>query len=349
MTCSLVLCVRIHIQLLLFFFDCFRLIWTELNVWMADGNSHPFNSDVIASETLNHYHKQSASQHITSNASKTQQQKLLLDLLSANHTSNHFFNSNDPSLNIASPTISDDDLSRLKSLIRSTIWPVDHQIRRQLWMNILTFNRVSSASSKSATHSVALTPVSPTSITVDHHFNSVPLKTNQWPNFVDTNNLCFYHLNDSTGRSSLQRILFTFALHHPDLTYCPALEPFSALLLHYFNENEVLFLINRLLQKHWLCGETRLQWEANWNVFRKLLKTYFVSWPNGKRNALTHRLLSSDSSEEIQCWCHRFTLYEQQRILSGMVLVDFALFTVSLSRTNDVVLFLTENRSNRFV
>lgn len=253
---------------------------------MADGNSHPFNSDVIASETFNHIHKQSSSHQIQLNTSKNPQQKLLLDLLSANHTSNHFFNSNDPSLNIASPTISDDDFNRLKILIRSTIWPVDHSIRRQLWMNILTFNRNSST----------VTPVSPTSLTIDHHFNNITVKTSQWPNFVDTTNLCFYHLNDSTGRSSLQRILFAFALHHPDLTYCPALEPFSALLLHYFNENEVLFLINRLLQKHWLCGETRLQWEANSNVFRKLLKTFY------KSNAETIDLRYANSKSFYSDW-----------------------------------------------
>jgi len=242
---------------------------------MADGNSHPFNNDVIAADTVGQLHKQLS--HHQQQHQHTSKHKDLIDLLSSNNTSNHFFNSTDPSINISSQTVSDDDFNRLKSIIRSTIWPIDHLIRRQLWMNILTLNRVST--SKQPHHNIHHTsqaPISTSSITFDNNLNSLSSKLNQWPNFVDTTNLCFYYLTESKGRLILQRILFTFALHHPDLTYCPALEPFSSLLLHYFNEHEVLYLINRLLIKHWLCGETRLQWEANCNVFKKLLKQYFV-------------------------------------------------------------------------
>jgi hypothetical protein len=246
---------------------------------MADGNSHPFNNDVIAVETIDQLQKTpSSDQQQHHHPSK---HKNLLDLLSSNNTSNHFFNSNDPSTNISSKTVTDDDFNRLKSIIRSTIWPINHLIRRQLWMNILTLNRVST--SKQHQPSTHAPPISTSSVTIDYSLNSLSSKLNQWPTFVDQTNLCFYHLTDSTGRIILQRILFTFALHHPDLTYCPSLEPFSALLLHYYDEHEVLYLINRLLIKHWLCGETRLQWEANCNVFKKLLKTYFVRSRNFQR------------------------------------------------------------------
>lgn len=235
---------------------------------MADGNSHPFNNDVIAVETIVQLQKQPSHQH-----QYTSKHKDLIDLLSSNNTSNHFLNATDPSINISSQSVSDDDFNRLKSLIRTTIWPIDHHIRRQLWINTLTLNRVSTSKQHNRT---SQTPLSTSSITIDHSLNSLSSKLNQWPNFVDTTNLCFYHLIEPTGCLILQHILFTFALHHPDLTYCPALQPFSSLLLHYFNEHEVLYLINRLLIKHWLCGETRLQWEANWNVFKKLLKIYYV-------------------------------------------------------------------------
>lgn len=237
---------------------------------MADGNSHPFNIDAIGVETIGQLEKQLSNQH-----QYTSKHKDLLDLLSSNNTSNHFLNSTDPSINISSQSVSDDDFNRLKSIIRLTIWPIDHYIRRQLWINILTLNRVST-SKQHQHHHTSQIPLSTSSVTIDQNLNSISLKSNQWPNFVDTTNLSFYHLSEPKGRFILQRILFTFASHHPDLTYCPALHPFSSLLLHYFNENEVLYLINRLLIKHWLCGETRLQWEANINVFKKLLKTYYV-------------------------------------------------------------------------
>lgn len=242
---------------------------------MADGNSHPFNNDVIAVETIDQLKKSSSShqQQQQQQPPLPSKHKNLLELLASNNTSNHFFNATDPSTNISSQTVTDDDFNRLKSIIRTTIWPIDHLIRRQLWMNILTLNRVSTSKQHHPSHGT----ISPSPVTIDYSLNSLSSKLNQWPNFVDSTNLCFYHLTDSSGRLILQRILFTFALHHPDLTYCPALEPFSSLLLHYFDEHEVLYLINRLLIKHWLCGETRLQWEANCNVFKKLLKTYFKS------------------------------------------------------------------------
>jgi hypothetical protein len=242
---------------------------------MADGNSHPFNNDVIAVDTIVQLQKQLS--HQQQHHQHTSKHRDLIDLLSSNNTSNHFLNSTDPSINISSQTLSDDDFNRLKSIIRSIIWPIDHHIRRQLWMNILILNRVNTSKfyHQNLSHT-SQAPLSTSSITIDTSLNSLSSKLNQWPNFVDTTNLCFYHLIEPTGRLILQRILFTFALHHPDVTYCPVLEPFSSLLLHYFNEHEVLYLINRLLIKHWLCGETRLQWEANCNVFKKLLKIYFV-------------------------------------------------------------------------
>jgi hypothetical protein len=296
---------------------------------MADGNSHPFNSDVVTSETISQYQKQSSHQQQSSLPSKNQQYKALVDLLSSNHTSNHFLNSADPSVSISSHAVSDDDFNRVKSILRQTVWPIDHFIRRQLWMNILTLNRVNT--SKQSLQQTTSTSATTPSLIVDHHLNSLSPKLNQWPNFVDVTNLCFYHLNESTGRVALQRILFTFALHHPDLTFCPALQPFSSLLLHYFNENEVLYLINRLLSKHWLFGETRLQWEANWNVFKKLLKIYYVGQSTSNNTNMSDKVRVDRILVEVNSRLDRCSSYERQKLLSRMVLVDISLSTVRLS------------------
>jgi hypothetical protein len=241
---------------------------------MADSNSYPFNIDVIANDTIVQSQRQLSHQQQT--IEKHHQHQDLIDLLAWNNTSSQCLNSTDSSLSITSHSISDDDFNRLKHLIRSVIWPIDHRLRRQLWMNILTLNRVSSLKPRRHTHQTSQTALTTTSMITDNNLNPLTSKHNQWPKFVDTNNLCFYHLTETTGRSLLQSILLTFALHHPDVTYCPTLEPFSALLLHYHNEHEVLYLLNRLLVKNWLCGETRLQWEANCNVFKKLLRLYYV-------------------------------------------------------------------------
>jgi len=242
---------------------------------MADGNSHPFNSDVIAVDSIVQSQNQLLHQQ-ERNTHKHHQHKDLIDLLFVNNTNDLFLISNDSSFGTTSHFVSDKDFNRLKYIIRSVIWPIDYYMRRQLWINILTLNRASLSKHHRHGHQTSQTALTTTSMIIDNNFNSFSSKYNQWPKFVDTTNLCFYHLTEPIGHSLLQHILLTFAVHHPDVTYCPPLEPFTALFLHYHNENEVLNLLNLLLLKNWFCGGTRLQWEANCNVFKKLLRLYYV-------------------------------------------------------------------------
>jgi hypothetical protein len=244
---------------------------------MANGNSHPFNSDVIAVDSIVQTQNQLSHQQ-QRNIQKHRRHKDLIDLLVRNNTNDQFLNSNDSSFTITLHSVSGDDFNHLKYLIRSVIWPINDPIRRQLWMNILTLNKISSSKQQRQGNQTSQTTLTTQSIMIDNNLNSFSSKYNQWPKFVDTNNLCFYHLMEPKGHSLLQRILLTFALHHPDVTYCPTLEPFSALLLHYHNEHEVLYILNHLLIKNWLCGGTYLQWEANCNVFKKLLRLYYVCY-----------------------------------------------------------------------
>ncbi|UJR13338.1 hypothetical protein I4U23_000356 [Adineta vaga] len=240
---------------------------------MANDINHPFYHDVIVDNLLIEIRKPLTSQQ-QQNLQKHHHHQDLIDLLSWNDTNSHIFHSTDSSLSVTSHSVPNDDFYRLKYLIRSVLWPIDHRIRRQLWMNISTINRVSR--SKQRRH-VSQTGLTTSTMIVENNLNSVSFINTQWPKFVDTTNLCFYHLNETRGRSILHRIISTFALQHPDVTYCPTLQPFSALLLHYHNEYEVLYLINRLLVKNWLCGETHLQWEAYCNVFQKLLRLHYKS------------------------------------------------------------------------
>ncbi|CAF3776482.1 unnamed protein product [Rotaria sp. Silwood1] len=244
---------------------------------MANDNSHPFNSDVIADTTLVQIQKQLSFEQQQRNIQRHHRPRDFVNLLFLNNRNSNFSSSTDSSLSITSHSVTDDDFNRLKYFLRSIVWPIDHHIRRQLWINILTLNRISSSNQNYHAGCTSQTALTITSMIIDNNLNSLSSKHNQWPNFVDTTNLCFYYLTEATGQSLLHRILLTFASHHPDVTYCPTLEPFSALLLHYHNEYEVFYLLNRLLIKNWLCGETHLQWEAYTNVFRKLLKHYYKS------------------------------------------------------------------------
>lgn len=221
--------------------------------------AHPFNNDLVLFQSL---------------ISSTDQRKKikssnryanLLDLLETNNSNEQIFNSKSLSFTVSLQRISKEDFRKLKILIRSTLWPIDHLIRRYLWMNICTISRI--------------TDRNPSSILVNTQCAS---KSNQWPKFIDRNNLCFYHLNPSTGHAILQNILSSFALHHPDLTYCPSIQPLAALLLHYHHENQVLYILNRLLNENSLCGGTYLQWEAYAAVLEKLLRSFYVGSVNRK-------------------------------------------------------------------
>ncbi|CAF4406600.1 unnamed protein product [Rotaria sp. Silwood2] len=243
---------------------------------MADDNSHPFNRDVIDNDTIVQIQKQLSLQK-QPNIERDHEQRDIVDILFLNNRNSLFSSSSDSSFDTTLHSVSDDDFNRLKYFLRSIIWPINHHIRRQLWINVLKLNRISSSNQNYHTGHTLQTALTTTSMIIDNNLNSLSSKYNQWPNFVDTTNLCFYYLTEQTGHSLLYSILLTFASHHPDITFCPTLEPFAALLLHYHNEYEVLYLLHRLLIKNWLCGETRLQWEAYSNVFRKLLKHYFKS------------------------------------------------------------------------
>ena len=221
---------------------------------MANRNtSNPFHTEAILLQSI----VQSSNPLIK--IKQSSRDVNLIEFLSRNNTNEQILNSHSSSFSVPSNTVSKEDFKRLKNLIRTSFWPIDHPIRRQLWMNISTITRTSNRHQSS--------------MILNTHLSS---KSNRWPKFIDMNNLCFYHLNSSTGQKILQNILLSFAIHHPDVTYCPPLEPIAALLLHYHQENEVLYILNRLLKENWLYGGTYLQWEAVGGVLEKLLRRFYV-------------------------------------------------------------------------
>lgn len=248
---------------------------TQLDVTMMEASDHPFYNEAVTREILVTSRKPLSSQQ-QQNLQKLHPHQDLIDLLSWKESNSHFLHSTDSSLSITSHSVFNDDFNRLKYLIRSVLWPIDHSIRRQLWMNTLTLNRVSGFRPRRQPRHPSQTALTSTSMVIDNTLNCSSSNNDQWPKFVDTSNLYFYHLNESKGRSLLHRIMSVFTTDHPDITFCPAVFPFAALLLHYHNEYEVLYLINRLLVRSWLCGETRVQWDAHWRVFKKLCRLYYV-------------------------------------------------------------------------
>ena len=227
---------------------------------MMNANAHPFSREVIFPD-----------QFCSNAARKSSHFDNLLGILSSDSAHPHSIDPTDDSDN-ESNQFSEDDLHRLKPLIRSIVWPVNDPIRRYLWRNLLTLNRMGLPRTSFFARLTSQTAAPSVSWIIYYPLNNLTVRPDHWPSFVDRVHLSFYHLNETTSRVILQRILWTFSFHYPEVTYAPLIQPLAALLLHYHSENQVFFLINHLHKKHCLCGQTRLQWEANVSALWELLR-----------------------------------------------------------------------------
>ena len=286
---------------------------------MMNEHLHPFTSEVIVPE-----------RHCSKVIQKSSHSNDLLEILSSDNVHPHSTDSSDNS--DESNRFSDDDLHRLKPLIRSIIWPVNDPIRQHLWRNLLVLTQLTPPKTSSFARLTSQTAATSISWIIDHPFNSHSLRSDQWPNFVDLTHLSFYYLNESTSRVILQRILWTFSFQHPEVTFAPLIQPLASLFLHYHSEAQVFLLINRLCKKHWLCGQTRLQWQAHVAALGALLLIRNVHRP--RKTFTDHSLHTLEICLEIP----RCSLETSEPVFRRLFLVDLSFVTISLSRNSSLLL-----------
>lgn len=130
--------------------------------------------------------------------------------------------------------ISTRDTIALKNLCRSEEWGEEDAVRSQLW--ILLCRRYRKSRSKPEFDND----------TAAYLDNSPPQSPRKLPGFVDLTYCRFFNL-DVAKQRAVEKVLWSLAREHAEITYCPLLYPLSALFLHYHKPDEVFAALSYLV------------------------------------------------------------------------------------------------------
>ncbi|RNA23566.1 TBC1 domain family member 24 isoform X1 [Brachionus plicatilis] len=176
--------------------------------------------------------------------------------------------------------------TRLKNLIRSNFWPINHPIRKYLWKCLLQRPQLNTnkENSKSNSH---LKNIDFSEFEYNKHLNQIFGKMREidisLPDFVNMNtrqenssdHMNYYFLNNK-GKQAIKRILCVYEYHFPQVTFNPGLLSISSLLLHYMQEHEVFASLCYMSSSKEHLIESKTCWDTTCSVFTKLLKNYCV-------------------------------------------------------------------------
>lgn len=93
------------------------------------------------------------------------------------------------------------------------------------------------------------------------------------PDFVDTDHLVYYYLNDE-GQAAVSRVLNVLASAHPDITFAPLLLPLASLFLHYMEDAECYACILSVVESNNKITQTDIHWATTNHVFRRFSQKY---------------------------------------------------------------------------
>lgn len=227
------------------------------------------------------------------------------------------------------------DINKLKEILRATIREPNQVVRKFLWKRILS--TLSEANFLQTTKSY--------DDKRDAMFGkSLHIKA-ELPHFVDKQHLLYYYLNDN-GKQAVIRILNAIASAHPDITYAPLLLPLTSLFLHYMNESETYACILFVIESNNKITQTDIHWTTNCYVFRRLASKYCSSAYEYLISALSKQNAEKSLKviDEWTWWLFEYLpfnyilnivdsyLLEGQKVLYryGIILLD--LFTKSFQR-----------------
>ncbi|XP_030315878.1 TBC1 domain family member 24 isoform X1 [Calypte anna] len=160
------------------------------------------------------------------------------------------------------------ELQELKPLARKGYWAKNHSLRAKMYHKL-----ISSIPCRTVTPDANV--YRDISVTIVGKRNSLTLPL---PEFVDNNLIPTYCLN-SEGIGAVRKIIFCIANQFPDISYCPALPSFVALLLHYTkDEAECFEQVCRILAcndpSKRLIDQTYIAFESSCMTFGDLVNKY---------------------------------------------------------------------------
>ena len=146
--------------------------------------------------------------------------------------------------------VRDHNILPLKKLVRFNDWSVDHSIRCNLWIELCALHS-KGCPNETVNHIKRGIPLSPsqgliekTPVVSQAHGKDSAKKL---PSFIDVTYCRFFHLN-AEGQKSVEKIIWSLARDHPEMTFCPLIYPMTALFLHYMNPLTAFNCISRLIR-----------------------------------------------------------------------------------------------------
>lgn len=156
-------------------------------------------------------------------------------------------------------------LKQVKSILRSHHWPIDHPIRKELWITLARYNRTENHDAGYYGN------------TVNEQLGKkrTPVKV---PSFVDPVYSTSYYLNDR-GQKTVARILSVVCESRPGITYAPLLYPLVSLFLHYMSEEEAFNCVSDLISanKEDFVSLSKASHDGKSGMAISLAKKYAVS------------------------------------------------------------------------
>lgn len=148
----------------------------------------------------------------------------------------------------------------LKKLARFNDWSVDHVIRSNLWIELCALHS-KGCPDETVIHMKRGIPLSPSQGLIDKTPIVVSSTSSssqnasckdqsaakKLPAFIDVTYCRFFHLNGE-GQKAVERIIWSLARDHPEMTFCPLIYPMTALFLHYMNPLTAFNCITRLIR-----------------------------------------------------------------------------------------------------
>ncbi|NXU80477.1 TBC24 protein, partial [Oreotrochilus melanogaster] len=178
------------------------------------------------------------------------------------------------------------ELQELKPLARKGYWAKNHSLRAKMYHKL-----ISNIPCRTVTPDANV--YRDIAVTVGKHSSfSLPL-----PEFVDNNLIPTYCLN-AEGIGAVRKIIFCIANQFPDISYCPALPSFVALLLHYSkDEAECFEQVCRILAcndpSRRLIDQTYIAFESSCMTFGDLVNKYCKA---------AHKLIVATSEDVLEVY-----------------------------------------------
>lgn len=158
----------------------------------------------------------------------------------------------------------------VKLILRNNSWPVNHQIRRELWpLLCLQHNKGGTTVMGDGFYQDMVIQVFGTS--------DLPDKPISLPPFVETSHCQTYYLTHR-GRSVADRVVSVLGYACPDIVYSPTIYPICGLLLHYMSGKSFILYIF-LFESNKFCAKFSM-FSRKFNDLCKILCKILIDFRN---------------------------------------------------------------------